>query len=123
VRYRVVEGGPGSVAAVHGGRCCRGADRRSTARVWPRADVAQLVEHHLAKVRVAGSSPVVRSSEVAGQHVILGQSSVGLTVCEPFRDPPVTHGHQQRPTHWASAGRSFNHTVIGCVRLPPPAEV
>src|SRR5690606_27862914 len=25
------------------------------------ADVAQLVEHHLAKVRVAGSSPVVRS--------------------------------------------------------------
>ena len=25
------------------------------------ADVAQLVEHHLAKVRVAGSNPVVRS--------------------------------------------------------------
>ncbi len=29
------------------------------------ADVAQLVEHHLAKVRVAGSNPVVRS-EVPG---------------------------------------------------------
>jgi hypothetical protein len=29
----------------------------------PRADVAQLVEHHLAKVRVAGSNPVVRSTE------------------------------------------------------------
>jgi hypothetical protein len=28
------------------------------------ADVAQLVEHHLAKVRVAGSSPVVRSERV-----------------------------------------------------------
>ena len=28
----------------------------------PHADVAQLVEHHLAKVRVAGSNPVVRSS-------------------------------------------------------------
>ncbi len=28
------------------------------------ADVAQLVEHHLAKVRVAGSNPVVRSTEV-----------------------------------------------------------
>ena len=27
------------------------------------ADVAQLVAHHLAKVRVAGSSPVVRSTE------------------------------------------------------------
>ena len=25
------------------------------------ADMAQLVEHHLAKVRVAGSNPVVRS--------------------------------------------------------------
>ena len=31
------------------------------------ADVAQLVEHHLAKVRVAGSNPVVRSKESAGQ--------------------------------------------------------
>ena len=32
--------------------------RRS--RSW-RADVAQLVAHHLAKVRVAGSNPVIRS--------------------------------------------------------------
>ena len=31
--------------------------------VRDRADVAQLVEHHLAKVRVAGSSPVIRSEE------------------------------------------------------------
>jgi hypothetical protein len=30
------------------------------------ADVAQLVEHHLAKVRVAGSNPVVRSKESPG---------------------------------------------------------
>ena len=30
----------------------------------PHADVAQLVEHHLAKVRVAGSNPVVRSTKV-----------------------------------------------------------
>ncbi len=28
------------------------------------ADVAQLVEHHLAKVRVAGSNPVVRSEDL-----------------------------------------------------------
>ena len=27
----------------------------------PHADMAQLVEHHLAKVGVAGSNPVVRS--------------------------------------------------------------
>src|SRR3712207_9006829 len=31
----------------------------------PHADVAQLVEHHLAKVRVAGSNPVVRSERVS----------------------------------------------------------
>ena len=32
------------------------------ATLWrTHADVAQLVEHHLAKVRVAGSNPVVRS--------------------------------------------------------------
>ncbi len=31
--------------------------------------MAQLVEHHLAKVGVAGSNPVVRSREVAGQTV------------------------------------------------------
>ena len=30
------------------------------------ADVAQLVAHHLAKVRVAGSNPVVRSEEPLG---------------------------------------------------------
>ena len=29
---------------------------------WKLAEVAQLVEHHLAKVRVAGSNPVFRSS-------------------------------------------------------------
>ena len=32
---------------------------------WSHADVAQLVEHHLAKVRVAGSNPVVRSERVS----------------------------------------------------------
>ena len=39
------------------------------------ADVAQLVEHHLAKVRVAGSNPVVRSetpNTVGNQPTVLG---------------------------------------------------
>jgi hypothetical protein len=35
--------------------------RRTSGAALMRADVAQLVEHHLAKVRVAGSNPVVRS--------------------------------------------------------------
>jgi hypothetical protein len=33
----------------------------------PGADVAQLVEHHLAKVGVAGSNPVVRSKTGGGR--------------------------------------------------------
>ena len=44
------------------------------------ADVAQLVEHHLAKVRVAGSNPVVRSRmsvEIqTGGGVLLGELEV-----------------------------------------------
>ena len=39
---------------------CFGATA-SAERRGEHADVAQLVEHHLAKVRVAGSNPVVRS--------------------------------------------------------------
>ena len=34
---------------------------RFTHNTYLRADMAQLVEHHLAKVGVAGSNPVVRS--------------------------------------------------------------
>ena len=37
--------------------------RVSLLQCFAHADVAQLVEHHLAKVRVAGSSPVVRSKK------------------------------------------------------------
>ena len=36
------------------------------------ADVAQLVEHHLAKVRVAGSSPVIRSEEPGAPSIFSG---------------------------------------------------
>ena len=34
--------------------------------------MAQLVEHHLAKVRVAGSNPVVRSKSKMDLHVLVG---------------------------------------------------
>ena len=43
----------------------RGRDSLETMRETEYADVAQLVEHHLAKVRVAGSNPVVRSERVS----------------------------------------------------------
>ncbi len=39
----------------------RVAEPSGRSALRPHADVAQLVEHHLAKVRVAGSNPVVRS--------------------------------------------------------------
>src|SRR4029453_1793774 len=41
------------------------SDRTRDAWLQGCADVAQLVEHHLAKVRVAGSNPVVRSERVS----------------------------------------------------------
>ena len=40
---------------------CYGLPSPNTTRL---ADVAQLVAHNLAKVRVAGSSPVIRSTEI-----------------------------------------------------------
>ena len=36
------------------------------------ADMAQLVEHHLAKVGVAGSNPVVRSRNYEAGHYMAG---------------------------------------------------
>ena len=57
------------------------------------ADVAQLVAHHLAKVRVAGSSPVVRSEEIG-----------------PEPDLPV-HGD---PAEWPSGlGKGLQSPVRG----------
>ena len=44
-----------------------------------RADVAQLVEHHLAKVRVAGSNPVVRS-EARCHRQLAGLAGTSLVV-------------------------------------------
>ena len=38
---------------------------RDRCRMAANADVAQLVEHHLAKVRVAGPNPVIRSLTVS----------------------------------------------------------
>src|SRR2546421_11113479 len=46
-----------------GGRC---AGRGRTLESYPLAGIAQLVEHNLAKVGVAGSSPVSRSDTQTG---------------------------------------------------------
>ena len=60
--------------------------------------MAQLVEHHLAKVRVAGSNPVVRSLETpcpAGGFVLLTcgfaiRVGVAVVPARPSRSDPVT---------------------------------
>jgi hypothetical protein len=49
--------------------------------------VAQLVEHHLAKVGVAGSNPVVRSRDVAGQTVQTVDLLRGSVDLASRRDP------------------------------------
>src|SRR5437870_1652615 len=59
-------GGHPPVTADPGVRYCFATPRRHVLDAASRnADVAQLVAHHLAKVRVAGSSPVVRSTAAA----------------------------------------------------------
>ena len=58
-----------------GGRCLPGSP--AALLHWPpHADVAQLVEHHLAKVRVASSSLVIRSNESPGQSAELARAAV-----------------------------------------------
>src|ERR1039457_4974929 len=71
------------------------------------ADVAQLVEHHLAKVRVAGSNPVVRSE--APDAVSRGRWSARL--------PGIQHGLPARGlcmAEWPSGlGKGLQSPVHG----------
>jgi hypothetical protein len=59
----------------------RRPSRRATCRSW-RADVAQLVAHHLAKVRVAGSNPVIRSKVQWHQPQTVEWPSGEATACK-----------------------------------------
>ena len=47
-----------------------------------RADVAQLVAHHLAKVRVAGSNPVIRSKVLMASIPAVEWPSGEATACK-----------------------------------------
>lgn len=47
-----------------------------------RADVAQLVAHHLAKVRVAGSNPVIRSKVQVASIPVVEWPSGEATACK-----------------------------------------
>jgi len=81
-----------------------------------RADVAQLVEHHLAKVRVAGSNPVVRSGERRARRPVgsavsyrCGSISGGLAERRGNGLQSRVHGFESR-TH-----------LRRCLRVPPRA--
>ena len=83
--------------------------------------MAQLVEHHLAKVRVAGSSPVIRSGGTPG--------GVAEWLGKGLQNPPprFNSGHrlQVREPHWlraySSAGERFPDTeeVTGSIPVTP----
>jgi hypothetical protein len=61
--------------------------------------VAQLVEHHLAKVRVAGSNPVVRSTSSRFK-------APGLPEPSGFRDAHLTLLGDQLEVNSARRGRA-----------------
>ena len=81
------------------------------------ADVAQLVEHHLAKVRVAGSNPVVRSERV---------SPLGPSTGRPFEaqsgSPRTCAPHQGRDSwSWWSGREARQRTANPCTRVQIPS--
>ena len=92
------------------------------------ADVAQLVEHHLAKVRVAGSSPVIRSQ--SGIHTIplgvVGWPRGEAAACKAVytgSNPVPTSGDWRRGSALPSHGRghwfdpSIAHHISRTVRF------
>jgi hypothetical protein len=56
--------------------------RNARQRRSSRADVAQLVAHHLAKVRVAGSNPVIRSKGAVASSPAVEWPSGEATACK-----------------------------------------
>ena len=80
---------------------------------FSQADMAQLVEHNLAKVGVAGSSPVVRS--IACREPVLLESALFISAkwpsgkaeaCKAFT-PGSNPGFASRPSQGPSAGPFF----------------
>src|ERR1700759_3839219 len=83
--------------------------RRS--RPW-RADVAQLVAHHLAKVRVAGSNPVIRSKVQVALIPAVEWPSGEATACKAVHTGsiPVSTSSFLTPGAISSAGELFPDT-------------
>jgi hypothetical protein len=106
-----------------GARC--GLRRLSAPRgvaILPRsqADVAQLVEHHLAKVRVAGSSPVIRSgARSGGARVPVSASAPSGQLPEGVLPIGSPHGGV---AEWFRQGSAKPCTPVQ-FRAPPPSDL
>src|SRR5882724_9124054 len=99
------------------GRCASG---ERTLNCYPLAGIAQLVEHNLAKVGVAGSSPVSRSQgrqETQEQVAVIvaGWSSL---VARRAHNPEVV-GSNPTPAIGGQAVRRTAVPVRGALLVPP----
>ncbi len=102
---------------------------RTTPRRTCCADVAQLVEHHLAKVRVAGSNPVVRSEATStswtrASTVEWPRGEAAACKAVYTGSNPVSTSQQQypaRPRAIGAAGARFPDTeeVTGSIPVSP----
>jgi hypothetical protein len=90
-----------TIVVLRDGRRCRS---------W-RADVAQLVAHHLAKVRVAGSNPVIRSRCKSHQPPAVEWPSGEATACKAVHTGSIPVSTSKLdPGAISSAGERFPDT-------------
>jgi hypothetical protein len=92
--------------------------------VWSRADVAQLVAHHLAKVRVAGSSPVVRSERGHAGLTSVEWPRGEATACKAVYtgSNPVSTSHDAmygRLAQWESTSLTRKGSLVQSQYRPP----
>ena len=89
-----------TIVVLRDGRRCRS---------W-RADVAQLVAHHLAKVRVAGSNPVIRSKGVVASTPAVEWPSGEATACKAVHTGSIPVSTSKVSSAISSAGERFPDT-------------
>src|SRR5690606_3059962 len=83
------------------------------------ADVAQLVEHHLAKVRVAGSNPVVRSERPPTSGLALVEWPRGeATACKAVYTGSNPVSTSQHARAISSVGERYLDTVEATGSIP-----
>ena len=102
--------------------CDRTCVKERFPSIYPfaQADLAQLVEHNLAKVGVAGSSPVVRSSEFSSA-VSPGEAALFVVVVTQDRQSHAGQPHKQAREVWSRRPlpRAFTHEHTRSARKSP----